>query len=41
MRLFDFEKPIGIGPQGGYQTQVRVPVDSKGTMHGTPWGQEF
>jgi hypothetical protein len=42
MRLFDFGKPIGVGPGGGgYQTQVRVSIDSGGKIHGTPWGPVF
>jgi len=42
LRLFDFGKPVGVGPEGGgYQTQVRVSMDSAGTIHGTPYGPAF
>ena len=42
MRLYDFGKPVGVGPGGGgYQTQVRVSIDSGGKIHGTPWGPIF
>ena len=42
MRLLDFKRPVAVGPNGGgYQTQVRVSIDGKGTIHGTPWGPVF
>jgi RHS repeat-associated protein len=42
MRLFDFGKPVGVGPGGGgYQTQIGVSIDSGGKIHGTPWGPVF
>ena len=42
MRLLDFGRPVGVGPGGrGYQTQVRVSIDSAGKIHGTPWGPVF
>jgi RHS repeat-associated protein len=42
IRLYDFGYAIGTGPDGGgYQTQVRVSIDSAGKIHGTPWGPVF
>lgn len=42
MRLLDFGRPVGVAPGGGgYQTQVRVSMDSSGKIHGTPWGPVF
>jgi RHS repeat-associated protein len=42
MKLYDFGKPVGVGPDGGgYQTQVRVSIDSAGKIHGAPWGPVF
>jgi hypothetical protein len=39
MRVHDFGRAVGTAPRGGgYQTQVRVSVDARGTIHGTPWG---
>ena len=39
MRLFEFNRPIGRGPEGvGYQTQVRVSMNQRGQIHGSPWG---
>lgn len=41
MRLHDFGRPVGVGPHGGYQTQVRASIDSGGKIHGSPWGPVF
>jgi RHS repeat-associated protein len=42
LRLHDFGRAIGTGPEGGgYQTQVRVSLDKSGQIHGTPWGPIF
>jgi hypothetical protein len=42
MRLYEFGRPIGVKPGGGgYQTQVRVSMDAKGRIHGTPWGRVY
>ncbi|MFE5557007.1 ricin-type beta-trefoil lectin domain protein [Streptomyces sp. NPDC056544] len=40
VRDFDFGKPVGQGPRGGWQTTVRVHLDSGGRIHGHPKGQE-
>jgi len=37
-KIKDYVRPIGEGPNGGTQSKVRVTIDSKGTIHGTPWG---
>lgn len=31
---------VGTGPNGGMQKQIRVVMDSKGKIHGSPWGPE-
>lgn len=41
IRIFDFQRPIGTGFYGGSQTQVRVSVNSRGQIHGSPWGPEL
>jgi RHS repeat-associated protein len=41
MRLYEFGRPVGVGPRGGYQTQVRVSIDAKGRIHGSPWGPVY
>jgi RHS repeat-associated protein len=42
LRLKYFYKPVGIGPNGGgYQTQVRVSINGKGEIHGSPWGPVY
>lgn len=33
-------EPIGTGPNGGSQSQVRVSMNGKDEIHGTPWGPE-
>jgi hypothetical protein len=39
LRIYDFRRPIGVGSSGGgYQTQVRVSMDTRGRIHGTPYG---
>jgi RHS repeat-associated protein len=42
MKLFDFKKPVGVGPKGGgYQTQIRVSIDKGNEIHGSPWGPVY
>ncbi|MGK3985800.1 hypothetical protein WME99_22325 [Sorangium sp. So ce136] len=42
LRLYDFGTPIATGPGGGgYQTQIRVSMDAKGQVHGSPWRRVF
>jgi hypothetical protein len=42
MRTFDFGRPVGVGPNGGgFQTSVRVSMDGRGLIHGTPFGPIF
>ena len=41
IRIFDFQRPIGTGFYGGSQTQVRVSINSRGEIHGSPWGPEL
>jgi hypothetical protein len=41
IRIFDFQRPIGTGFYGGSQTQVRVSINSRGQIHGSPWGPEL
>lgn len=31
---------VGFGPNGGAQKELRVSMDSKGSIHASPWGQE-
>jgi hypothetical protein len=38
VRVYDFNGPIGDGGFGGTQTQVRVSLDTKRAIQGTPWG---
>ena len=38
MREHDFGVSVGTGPKGGMQTRVRVHQDSKGRIHGHPFG---
>lgn len=39
-RIFTFDHRVGTGGYGGGQSQVRVVIDGKGQVHGTPWGPE-
>jgi RHS repeat-associated protein len=41
MRTYDFDRPIGAGPEGGFQTRIRVSIGSDGLIHGTPYGPVF
>jgi hypothetical protein len=40
VRDHDFGRPVGKGPNGGYQTTVRVHEDQAGNIHGHPSGRE-
>ncbi|HUT57768.1 MAG TPA: RHS repeat-associated core domain-containing protein, partial [Phycisphaerae bacterium] len=40
IKIYDAGVSVGTGPNGGMQTRVRVVRDSKGRIHGTPWGPE-
>jgi hypothetical protein len=39
-RIFTFPGRVGTGHYGGGQSQVRVTINGKGRIHGTPWGPE-
>ena len=41
IRIFDYQRPIGTGFYGGNQTRVRVSINSRGEIHGSPWGPEL
>lgn len=41
VRDYDFGHPVGIGPNGGVQTKVRVHKDRPGRIHGHPVGPEY
>jgi hypothetical protein len=41
LRDFEFGKPVGRGPNGGWQTAVRAHVDNDGRVHGHPKGREY
>jgi RHS repeat-associated protein len=41
VRDFEFGKPIGVGPRGGYQTAVRVHRNAENLIHGHPRGPEY
>ncbi|RVX41120.1 intein/RHS repeat-associated protein [Nonomuraea polychroma] len=41
VRDYDFGKPVGRGPRGGWQTQVRVHIDGSGKVHAHPKGREY
>ncbi|MEU5372653.1 polymorphic toxin-type HINT domain-containing protein, partial [Streptomyces sp. NPDC005951] len=40
VRDYEYGKPVGKGPKGGWQTKVRVHLDEKGRIHAHPAGQE-
>jgi hypothetical protein len=40
-RDYTFNKPVGRGPKGGWQTTVRVHMDGSGRIHGHPKGPEY
>lgn len=41
VRDFDYGLPVGRGPNGGWQTTVRVHLDSSGRVHAHPKGPEY
>ncbi|WP_147135857.1 RHS repeat-associated core domain-containing protein [Stackebrandtia albiflava] len=41
IRDFEFNKPIGTGPNGGWMTKVRVHIDASGKLHAHPKGREY
>ncbi|MGD9369380.1 MAG: RHS repeat-associated core domain-containing protein, partial [Desulfobacteraceae bacterium] len=41
IKILKTDVSVGTGPNGGMQKQVRVVMDGKGQIHGTPWGPEF
>jgi hypothetical protein len=40
LRVYDAGRPIGRGAYGGTQSQIRVSINGRGLIHGTPWGPE-
>ncbi|MCC9312500.1 type IV secretion protein Rhs, partial [Kitasatospora sp. RB6PN24] len=40
-RDYEYGKPVGRGPNGGWQTKVRVHQDQAGKIHGHPAGREY
>ncbi|MFD2420482.1 DUF6531 domain-containing protein [Amycolatopsis pigmentata] len=41
VRDYDHGVPVGRGPNGGWQTTVRVHMDSSGRVHAHPKGREY
>ncbi|MCG6138964.1 polymorphic toxin-type HINT domain-containing protein [Leptospira mtsangambouensis] len=42
VKILETNNPVGIGPNGGgFQTQVRVVKDQKGSLHAAPWGKVY
>jgi len=40
-RDFEYGVPVGRGPNGGWQTKVRVHIDDKDGLHAHPAGREY
>lgn len=40
LRIYDAGRPTGRGAYGGTQSQIRVSINGRGLIHGTPWGPE-
>ncbi|MEV8349719.1 hypothetical protein ACFVTT_21070 [Streptomyces niveus] len=40
MRDYEYGKPVGKGPKGGWQTRVRAHIDGSGRVHAHPVGPE-
>ncbi len=38
VKEYDFKKPVGVAPNGGTQSKVRVHQNEKGEIHGHPSG---
>lgn len=41
IKIFNAKVSVGTGPNGGMQRQIRVVMDARGRIHGSPWGPEF
>jgi hypothetical protein len=41
VRDYEYGMPVGRGPNGGWQTRVRVHIDQSGKVHAHPVGREY